>query len=108
MTFTLQSTLMEKCLALPPGTSRHGAALWVVHAGCHFALHVSPPHVHRRPPPLRVPLPQGMGARLAKLSPTRGFCAELSTAIVIMVASQVSWQRELVDLFRERASWVFD
>lgn len=33
--------------------------------------------------------------RLAKLSPTRGFCAELSTALVILVASQYgawSWQ----------------
>lgn len=29
-----------------------------------------------------------MGVRLAKLSPTRGFAAELSTALVIMVASQ--------------------
>lgn len=36
-----------------------------------------------------------MGVRLAKLSPTRGFCAELSTALVILVASQYggwSWQ----------------
>ena len=29
-----------------------------------------------------------MGVKLAKLSPTRGFCAELATALVIMVASQ--------------------
>jgi sodium-dependent phosphate transporter len=31
---------------------------------------------------------RAMGVRLAKLSPTRGFCAELSTAFVIMIASQ--------------------
>lgn len=31
---------------------------------------------------------QAMGARMAKLSPARGFCAELCTAIVIMVAAQ--------------------
>jgi hypothetical protein len=33
---------------------------------------------------------RAMGVRLSKLSPTRGFCAELSTAMVIMIASQVS------------------
>ncbi len=32
---------------------------------------------------------RAMGTRMAKLSPTRGFAAELSTALVIMVASQV-------------------
>lgn len=31
---------------------------------------------------------RAMGVRLAKLSPTRGFAAELSTALIIMVASQ--------------------
>ncbi|KAJ9518999.1 hypothetical protein QJQ45_026327 [Haematococcus lacustris] len=31
---------------------------------------------------------RAMGVRLAKLSPTRGFCAELATALVIMIASQ--------------------
>ena len=31
---------------------------------------------------------RAVGVRLAKLSPTRGFCAELSTAFVIMIASQ--------------------
>jgi sodium-dependent phosphate transporter len=35
---------------------------------------------------------RAMGVRLAKLSPVRGFAAELATAIVIMVASQV-WSR---------------
>ena len=29
-----------------------------------------------------------MGVRLAKLSPTRGFCAELSCALIIMICSQ--------------------
>jgi sodium-dependent phosphate transporter len=29
-----------------------------------------------------------MGVKLSKLSPTRGFCAELATAFVIMIASQ--------------------
>jgi sodium-dependent phosphate transporter len=29
-----------------------------------------------------------MGVKLSKLSPTRGFCAELATALVIMIASQ--------------------
>ena len=32
---------------------------------------------------------RSMGTRMAKLSPTRGFAAELSTALVIMVCSQV-------------------
>lgn len=31
---------------------------------------------------------RAMGVRLAKLSPTRGFCAEISTAFVILIASQ--------------------
>lgn len=31
---------------------------------------------------------RAMGVRLAKLSPSRGFCAELATATVIMIASQ--------------------
>ena len=31
---------------------------------------------------------RAMGVRLAKLSPTRGFCAELSTALVIMICAQ--------------------
>lgn len=31
---------------------------------------------------------RSMGVRLSKLSPTRGFCAELSTAFVIMICSQ--------------------
>ncbi|KAJ9508203.1 hypothetical protein QJQ45_021537 [Haematococcus lacustris] len=31
---------------------------------------------------------RSMGVRLAKLSPSRGFCAELSTALVILVCSQ--------------------
>jgi len=31
---------------------------------------------------------QAMGTMMAKLSPSRGFAAELSTAMVIMVASQ--------------------
>ncbi|KAL2629285.1 hypothetical protein R1flu_013971 [Riccia fluitans] len=31
---------------------------------------------------------QAMGVKLAKLTPTRGFAAELSTALVIMIASQ--------------------
>lgn len=35
---------------------------------------------------------RAMGVRLAKLSPTRGFCAELSTALVILIASQVKPQ----------------
>ena len=29
-----------------------------------------------------------IGVRLAKLSPTRGFCAEISTAFVILIAAQ--------------------
>lgn len=29
-----------------------------------------------------------MGIQMAKLSPTRGFAAELATSLVIMVASQ--------------------
>jgi sodium-dependent phosphate transporter len=33
---------------------------------------------------------RAMGVRLAKLSPVRGFAAELATAMVIMVAAQVS------------------
>jgi sodium-dependent phosphate transporter len=32
---------------------------------------------------------RAMGVRLAKLSPVRGFAAELATSLVIMVASQV-------------------
>ena len=32
---------------------------------------------------------RSMGTALAKLSPTRGFCAELATALVILVASQL-------------------
>ena len=32
---------------------------------------------------------RAMGVRMAKLTATRGFCAELATAMVIMVASQV-------------------
>ena len=32
---------------------------------------------------------QAMGTMMAKLSPSRGFCAELSTALVILVASQL-------------------
>jgi hypothetical protein len=35
---------------------------------------------------------RAMGVRLAKLSPSRGICAELATAIVIMVAAQVRGQ----------------
>jgi solute carrier family 20 (sodium-dependent phosphate transporter) len=31
---------------------------------------------------------RAVGVRMAKLSPTRGFCAELSTAMVIMIAAQ--------------------
>eukprot|EP00850_Spirogloea_muscicola_P013656 SM000094S24673 [mRNA] locus=s94:4045:7180:- [translate_table: standard] len=31
---------------------------------------------------------RAMGVKLAKLTPTRGFCAELATAFVIMIASQ--------------------
>jgi hypothetical protein len=31
---------------------------------------------------------RAMGVKLSKLSPTRGFCAELATALVIMIASQ--------------------
>lgn len=31
---------------------------------------------------------RAMGTRMAKLSPSRGFCAELSTAFVIMIAAQ--------------------
>ena len=31
---------------------------------------------------------RAMGVRLAKLSPTRGFCAEISTAFVILIAAQ--------------------
>ena len=30
-----------------------------------------------------------MGVRLARLSPSRGFCAELSTALITLIASQV-------------------
>lgn len=48
----------------------------------------APRLLHGPLPRLRVAPGQAMGARLAKLSPTRGFCAELSTAMVIMVASQ--------------------
>lgn len=29
-----------------------------------------------------------MGVKLTKVTPTRGFCAELATAMVVMVASQ--------------------
>ncbi len=31
---------------------------------------------------------RSMGARMAKLSPTRGFAAELATAMVIMICAQ--------------------
>jgi solute carrier family 20 (sodium-dependent phosphate transporter) len=31
---------------------------------------------------------RGMGVRLSKLSPSRGFCAELATASIILLASQ--------------------
>ena len=31
---------------------------------------------------------RAMGVKLAKLSPTRGFCAEISTAFVILIAAQ--------------------
>lgn len=31
---------------------------------------------------------RGMGVRLSKLSPSRGFCAELATAAIILLASQ--------------------
>ena len=33
---------------------------------------------------------RSMGTALAKLSPTRGFCAELATSLVILIASQLS------------------
>jgi sodium-dependent phosphate transporter len=32
---------------------------------------------------------RAMGTMMAKLSPSRGFCAELATALVILVASQL-------------------
>ena len=32
---------------------------------------------------------RSMGTALAKLSPTRGFCAELATSLVILIASQL-------------------
>lgn len=43
-------------------------------------------HVLRAPAGYNVT--RTMGVQLAKLSPSRGFAAELSTALVILVASQ--------------------
>lgn len=38
---------------------------------------------------------RAMGVKLAKLSPTRGFCAEISTAFVILIAAQyVGWHNQ--------------
>ena len=31
---------------------------------------------------------RAMGVKLAKLTPSRGFCAELATAFIIMIAAQ--------------------
>jgi hypothetical protein len=61
----------------PPSLPRHdptGAALGLVTGLATYGYNVT----------------RAMGTRMAKLSPTRGFAAELSTALVILVASQAS------------------
>lgn len=79
----LQLTAFPK-LSLTPGL------ICLVCQAVGAILHFSSARTHTSGPlcALRYNVVRAMGVRLAKLSPTRGFCAELSTALVIMIASQ--------------------